>query len=61
MNRKVRQTIEKIKAENDMRIEELKTFAAGVEPEIFFETIAGAKLKLAEAFRDMLNDMLKGQ
>lgn len=61
MNRKVRKTIEAIKNENDLRIDELKKFAKGVDLEIFDQTILGAKLKVAEAFRNLLDDILKGQ
>lgn len=61
MNRRVRKTIEAIKIENDLRIDELKKFAKGVDPEFFNQTILGAKLKVAEAFRNLLDDMLKGQ
>ena len=42
-------------------IDELKKFAKGVDSEIFDQTILGAKLKVAEAFRNLLDDMLKGQ
>lgn len=45
MNRRMRKTIEAIKIENDLRIDELKKFAEGVDPEIFDQTILGAKLK----------------
>ena len=44
MNRRVRKTIEAIKTENDLRIDQLKN-AEGVDPEFFDQTILGAKLK----------------
>ena len=59
LKKKVRIAVNEFSTENDKEIEYLQAFSAGVEPEIFAETLAGARLQIRLAMRDFYNDILK--
>lgn len=59
LKRKMRIAVNEFSTENDKEIEYLQAISAGVEPEIFAETLAGACLQIRLAMRDLYNDILK--
>lgn len=59
LKRKMRIAVNELSTENDKEIEYLQAISAGAEPEIFAETLAGARLQIRLAMRDLYNDILK--
>lgn len=57
--KKMRIVVNEFSTENDKEIEYLQTISAGAEPKIFAETLAGARLQIRLAMRDLYNDILK--
>lgn len=59
IKRKIHAAIADMIQDVEKRIQYYEEYAAGLEPELFNETIAGAKLKILISYREMLYELLK--